>query len=368
MGIATANITDSRDVAPYNRELWDPLMLRAAEIEGILQNLSKGSQDHNGRREARVSHPRAVVEGRGLSATTAVSLGVVLPGESTSPRRNNTSGVYMVLNGTAQVIEGERTMTVTKTDVWTKPSMSVEKIENTWIEPFHYLHYSNAALLETLSCYYEDGGPLGTFHGGPEPHHEGDAVRSKDLTPPIPLGTDGGEILLPYEHLIDPDYVEDKPLHFKWNDVSEHLDQVRSLKSGYTGRPLFVLYNPATGRLNGTTPSFFATIAAFGPDFEGPTHRHMSAAINYHFAGSGSSIVNGEEVHWQAGDLMLSAPAWSDHAHTSGPDGAMILTIQDHPFHISNGSLVWQEDIEYGEVIAIGNQAGFSTNIGALQN
>lgn len=365
MSIAEAHISYSRDEAAHERVLWEPLMLRAAQIEEVFANLQAGDADRNGRREARIAHPRANNAGRGLAPTTAVSLGTLLPGESTTPGRNNTSGVYMVIGGQAEVTEGERVFTVGPTDVWTKPSMALESIANHGDEPFRYLHYSNSALLETLSYYYEDGGPIGTFHGGKEPLEAGS--RSKDLTPPIPLDTDGGEILLPYEHLIDPDYVEDRPLHFSWSDVSAHLDRVRSLKSGYTGRPLFVLYNPATGRLNGTTPSFFATIAAFGANFSGPTHRHMSSAINYHFAGSGSSVVNGEEVHWEAGDLMLSAPAWSEHAHTSGPNGAMILTIQDHPFHIGNGSLVWQEDIENGEVIALGTQAGFSTNIGSLQ-
>lgn len=361
MGLASPQLIDSRAQAPERRELWDPLMLRAAEIEDIFTRLAQGEPDERGRREMRVVHPRALGLGGGLSPTTAVSLGLLLPGEATVPRRNNASGVTMNLSGHAEVTTGDESFSVGETDVWTKPSMAMETLTNISDEPFRYLRYSNTALLETLEYYYEDGGPIGLFHGGPEPVEGG--PRSKDLTPPIPLEGGRGEVLLPYEHLIDPEYVEDNPLHFTWDQVSQHLDRVRSLKSGYTGRPLFVLYNPATGRLNGTTPSFFATIAAFGANFSGPSHRHMSSAINYHFAGSGSSVVNGERVEWKAGDLMLSAPAWQEHSHTSGPDGALILTIQDHPFHISNGSLVWQEDIEHGEVIAIGNQAGFSTNI-----
>ena len=38
--------------------------------------------------------------------------------------------------------------------------------------------------------------------------------------------------LLPYEHLIDPDYVTDRPLHFAWADVSQHLSGVLGLTTG----------------------------------------------------------------------------------------------------------------------------------------
>jgi gentisate 1,2-dioxygenase len=265
----------------------------------------------------------------------------------------------MVLGGEGTVELGERKMSVEQQDVWTKPSMDLETLRNNGSVPFRYLKYSNAALLESISAYYEDFGNTGNIENDPG---SSSRRRAKDLAPAIPLGSDGGQ-LLPYEHIIDPDPNIDNPLLFRWAEVSQHLSGVLGLKTGYTGRPLLCLYNPSTGRLNGTTPSFFATITAVGGEFIGGTHRHMSSAINYHFAGRGYSIVEGQRFDWAAGDLMLSAPGWAAHGHTIGGEGARILTVQDHPLHISTGSLVWQEDIGEGEVLALGTQAGFETNL-----
>ncbi|MEU1997978.1 hypothetical protein ABZ511_26340 [Nocardia gamkensis] len=355
----TAHLLDSRHEPRYQREQWAPLMISAAEIEAAFGALEAGDPDDRGRREMLVVHPQAPQGVRGLAPATQVSLGVLLPGESTVPVRANTTGLSMCLAGNATIRIGARTMNVVTQDVWTKPSMNMEVLTNNGTNPFRYLRYTNAALLEAISSYYEDfgsaAGPAGTSASPGK-------RRAKDFAPAIDLSGDGGQ-LLPYEHIIDPDPVIDTPLLFAWADVSQHLSGVLGLRTGYTGRPLYCLYNPSTGRLNGTTPSFFATITAIGGDFAGGTHRHMSSAINYHFAGNGYSIVEGQRFDWSAGDLMLSAPGWAAHAHTITGEGARILTVQDHPLHTSTGSLVWQEDIDNGEVLALGTQTGFETNL-----
>jgi gentisate 1,2-dioxygenase len=355
-----AHLLDSRQAPPYRREQWSPLMISAAEIDTAFTALEAGEPDDRGRREMLIVHPQAPNGVRGLAPATQVSLGVLLPGESTVPVRANTTGLSMCLAGNGTVSIGARTMRVVQQDVWTKPSMNLEALANNGTTAFRYLRYTNAALLEAISAYYED-------FGSTVETHDHDVVsapgrRAKDLAPAIALGDDGSQ-LLPYEHIIDPDPITDSPLLFAWAKVSQHLSGVLGLKTGYTGRPLYCLYNPSTGRLNGTTPSFFATVTAIGGDFAGGTHRHMSSAINYHFAGNGYSIVEGQRFDWSAGDLMLSAPGWAAHAHTISGEGARILTVQDHPLHTSTGSLVWQEDIDNGEVLALGTQTGFETNL-----
>jgi len=47
------------------------------------------------------------------------------------------------------------------------------------------------------------------------------------------------------------------------------------------------MYDPTTGRTNGTTPTFFATITIRPAKIVDRPHRHVSAAINYYFQGSG---------------------------------------------------------------------------------
>ena len=127
------------------------------------------------------------------------------------------------------------------------------------------------------------------------------------------------------------------------------------------GRTIMLLYHPVTERRAGTTPSYFGTwarIPAGTPPYSGTRgHRHISASINYHVQGWGRSVVDGATVEWKAGDLLLSAPTWSEHAHYMGSDGATVLTVQDHPMHIALGSLLWQERMN-GPILALGQQEG----------
>ena len=138
--------------------------------------------------------------------------------------------------------------------------------------------------------------------------------------------------MMPYETLINPPAVASRAHHWPWLDVKAHLDKLDALGDDYVGRRLYLLHNPATGRTNGTTPSFFATMTIRPPAIVDRPHRHVSAAINYFFHGSGWSRVAGQRYEWGAGDLMLTAPGWAIHNHASGPDERVYeLTVQDQP-------------------------------------
>ena len=129
----------------------------------------------------------------------------------------------------------------------------------------------------------------------------------------------------------------------------------------YVGRRLYLLHNPITGRTNGTTPSFFATMTIRPAGIVDRPHRHSSAAINYFFQGRGRSTVEGRIVEWSAGDLMLSAPGWAVHNHASYDERVYELTVQDQPFGIATESLLWQEDLKHPPAV-LGAEAGFATN------
>jgi len=144
--------------------------------------------------------------------------------------------------------------------------------------------------------------------------------------------------------------------------VKQRLDELAALGRDYVGRRLYLLYNPATGRTNGTTPSFFATITMRPPGIVDRPHRHVSAAINYFFHGRGHSHIAGRRYEWQAGDLMFTAPGWAIHHHASEDDDYVYeLTVQDQPFHLALESLLWQEDLRRPARL-LGSEPGFATN------
>ena len=219
------------------------------------------------------------------------------------------------------------------------------------------LTYSNVPLLQHMQVYlYEDNPPSVVA-----------VVRREDDADPrrnnpfgmFPISDDGG-LLMPYETLINPQAVESRPLHFPWQRVKPELDKLEALGKEYVGRRLY-MYNPATGRTNGITPNFFATMTIRPPKIVDRPHRHVSAAINYYFSGAGYSVVGGNRYEWKAGDLMLSAPGWAVHNHASYDDYVYELTVQDQPLNIAMESLLWQEDLKHPAVV-LGAATGFATN------
>ena len=146
----------------------------------------------------------------------------------------------------------------------------------------------------------------------------------------IPLGKEGG-MLMPYEILINPQTVESKPLHFPWKDVKRELDKLEALGKDYVGRRLYMMYNPVTGRTNGVTPNFFATITIRPPKIVDRPHRHVSAAINYYFHGKGYSMVAGRRIAFAQYDVW-NHPSYATYRHVNdGKDLQVRLTYSNAP-------------------------------------
>jgi gentisate 1,2-dioxygenase len=273
--------------------------------------------------------------------------------------RRNSSEVEFCIRGGGTAVVGGRRIDFSTYDAWNHPAWRDTFQVNDRDELQVRLTYSNAPLLEKLNVHVvEDGGA------------ESIAVRPASEEPDSrrrsPYGTFAltpeGAMLMPYETLIDPAPVHSHALHWPWRGVKEHLDRLEALGADYAGRRLYLLYNPATGRTNGTTASFFATITMRPAGIVDRPHRHVSAAINYYFRGRGRSVVAGKRYEWKAGDLMLSAPGWAVHNHASYDDDVVYeLTIQDQPLHIAMESLLWQEDLKRPPRL-LGAEAGFATN------
>lgn len=367
--MATAkHIVDVSGSEPRASDLWEPLVIPREDIDAEIERLAALPQPANGRREARFVHPRATPPGLGLAPGIDVRLSVLLPGERTAPIRHNSTPVNFCIRGAGTTtVDGEQ-VRYQAYDVFNTPSYRTYVHANETDEIQVRLTYSNAPLLEKLHVHLVEENP-GAAAPGTGTTTSTSAVAERDPAAVSPFGTfplnDSGAMLMPYEALINPPTVESRVLHWPWADVKAHLDKLDALGSDYVGRRLYLLYNPATGRTNGTTPSFFATITIRPAGVVDRPHRHVSAAINYFFRGHGHSRVAGRRYDWKAGDLMLSAPGWAIHNHASGDEQVYELTVQDQPLNIAMESLLWQEDLKRPAVV-LGTEAGFATNRGEL--
>jgi gentisate 1,2-dioxygenase len=355
--------TDVSDAKPRKQDLWPTLIVPRAAIEAQIERLASIPRPASGRRAAAISHPSNTGPVPAFAPGIDVTVEVLKPGEESLPIARNSSQVDMCIRGSGVARIGTKTFGVEQFDVWNTPSMDPYVYRNDGQDLFVRMSYSNAPLLERLEVHYVDTKPqLVDIAGTPsgEPHG-----RARDMAESIDLGADGAQ-LLGYEYLVDIDTVEWQPLLWRWKDVNPHLTKVYTRDRRYTGRHLYLLYNPATERRMGTSPCFFATIAKYPPDKLDQPHRHVSAAINYYFIGHGRSAVMGKKLEWEAGDLHLSAPGWAVHHHGSREQGFCALTIQDHPLHIAMDSLLWQETLK-APIVKLGSQSGFQTNLAELE-
>jgi gentisate 1,2-dioxygenase len=295
-----------------------------------------------------------------LAPGIEVALEVLLPAERTVAFRQNSTQVNFVIRGAGHSIVGGKRFPVKVYDVWNTPSMHPYWHGNDGDDLLVRLTYSNASLLEMMNIHYVEENPPPVEAVKHEVISEDDQKRRVSPYGTFQL-TEEGAFLMPYEALINPPAVESNALHWPWEKVKEQLDKLEALGKDYVGRRLYMLYNPMTGRTNGCTPSFFATITIRPPKIVDRPHRHTSAAINYYFHGTGRSTVEGKVYEWKAGDLMLSAPGWAVHNHASHDDYVYELTVQDQPLNIYMESLLWQESLKLPFSV-LGQQEGFGTN------
>ncbi len=340
--------------------LGQPMVIPKEALDAEVERLAALPAPGNGRRVSRIINPETG-PGGGLTHGIGVSLCVLKPGERTAPIRHNSSLVDFCIHGAGHTIIDGQILHYRQYDVWTTPPWAVYEHFNETGQPQVRLSYSNAPLLEKLNVHIVDESP--NLEGvAEEEAHEEDVAAA-------PFGTfqltPEGAFLMPYEKLINPGVVSLKPLHWPWEKVRAELDRLKTFGKEYVGRRLYLLYDPATGRTNGTTNCFFAAITIRPRNITDRPHRHASAAINYYFAGRGHSVVEGKRYTWKAGDLMLSAPGWAVHNHASEDEDVYELTIQDQPLQIAMSSLLWQETLK-GPAKLLGVSGGFATNRAAV--
>ena len=353
---------DRTRVQSESPHLIPPVVIKKREIDAEIERLAALERPANGRRESRVVHQQTGV-GDGLAYTIGVSICVLKPGERTRPMRQNSSLVDFCIRGAGYTLVNGKRIDYQQHDVWTTPPWSVFENFNDTDELQVRLSYSNSPLLEKLNVHIIEEGPQLDSTATMSAEKIGDSAKISPFGT-FPLNEDGA-YLMPYERLINPDHIDVRPLHWPWQTVKAELDKLRDLGKSYAGRRLYLMYDPATGRTNGTTHTFFATITIRPKNIVDRPHRHVSAAVNYYCQGRGYSTVEGKRYEWEAGDLMLSAPGWAIHNHASKDEDVYELTIQDQPMHLALGSLLWHEDLR-GEPKLLGLSSGFETNRAAV--
>ena len=287
-----------RTPKPY-RQL-KPLLVTKAEIDAEIERLASGP--FRGSRSCQIINP-GLMATRSLYPAVSVSLNVLLPGERTRPHRHNSSVVNFALQGSGSSIIGGRTIKWGQHDTWSTPPWMVHQHVNDSDDIDVRLSYSNSGLLDLLGVHvFEDAEDLDPNQPMGNPIAELEMSQRGEV-----IGEDGAAVLT-YEQLISPEPPYQPPLHWPYPLIHERLQALRALGQEYKGRRLFLMYDRSTGRSQGTTSTFFATITMRPAGIVDEPHRHTSGGGRLHsFNGRGWSVVGGRR-YMVAGDLMLTAP------------------------------------------------------------
>jgi gentisate 1,2-dioxygenase len=141
----------------------------------------------------------------------------------------------------------------------------------------------------------------------------------------------------PYPDGWQPAEVEtrDSPMLFSYDQTERRLDATQPDPSGKYGRRI-ELGSPAL-------PTIGLFVDRYDPGFASRPYR---TTANYQYCvieGSGSSIVDGVEVAWSTGDVIV-IPTWHEQQHFSS-DGATVLAVTDEPLQRLCGYLRTSDEV-----------------------
>jgi len=138
-----------------------------------------------------------------------------------------------------------------------------------------------------------------------------------------------------------------RPFIWKWKDVEARLQKELEEEDFLgKGRGTVALVHEDTGDSYGVSPNMNMVAQVFEPGERNKPHRHTNMALCIIVKGEGYSIIDGEKIEWEAGDVFI-APPWTDHEHcnTSETEQALFYTIQDVPV-VSNMGVWFRESPE----------------------
>ena len=128
-----------------------------------------------------------------------------------------------------------------------------------------------------------------------------------------------------------PDGVHSPLMHYPWEQARESLLRLASETDGSPHDGVILEYtNPRTG--GPVMPTMACHIQLIRPGEHTLAHRHTSSVIYHVVEGSGSTVVDGQIINWEAKDVFC-LPGWTFHEHIneSNSEPSILFSFSDQP-------------------------------------
>lgn len=265
--------------SPYATYQWRYRECRAALAAGAKLMTAEDA----GRRILNFRNPTGDTS-IGASRTLLHAYQLVMPGERAPSHRHTAHALRVILESKDMysVVNGEKTLMETG-DVVLTPGMTWHSHEHNGEEPAYWIDGLDVPLVSALQVQ--------TFEPHPDQYETVETV------------------------------VEDSPMRFSHEAIQHSLDKTETDPEGYFGRRI---------QLNAET---MPTLGLYVYRLEsGQRTRRYRTNASTSFAsmqGSGTSIIDGEEIHWEHGDIFI-VPAWRWIEHRPNED-CQLFSMTDEP-------------------------------------
>lgn len=138
-----------------------------------------------------------------------------------------------------------------------------------------------------------------------------------------------------------------RPAIWRWKDLESAL--IKSIEDNSflrEGRGAVSMVHDETGDALGVCSSLNMLVQVFEPGVHNAAHRHSNFALFIVKEGRGYSVIDGERIDWQAGDVFF-APAWAAHEHwnSSDTERVVLYTVQNVPEVAAIGASFFEQPI-----------------------
>jgi gentisate 1,2-dioxygenase len=282
-------------------DVYDSLLQARDKI-----SVARGSVE---RRVIRLVNP-GLAETEMTSQTILLSFQLIQPGEVAPAHRHTMSAFRFILQGHGAYtnVDGQK-MVMEDGDLILTPGGCWHEHAHEGDENMVWIDGLDVPFIQALQQISFD-----PYKGRLPVTERIDAATFYDLTRPVGSATDKTPPLL----------------HYHWSDTYTSLQRLAKTPGNAFDGAALEFVNPANG--GPTLPTMSCRVQMLRPNEKTESHRHTSTSIYHAFRGSGTTIINGEEFHWQKGDTFI-VPLWHwhEHANASASEEAILFSMHDEP-------------------------------------
>ncbi|WP_087560350.1 cupin domain-containing protein [Rhodococcus sp. NCIMB 12038] len=298
---------------PAPQSSMQPMHWRWADLLGYLEELGRVLDLRPGgdRRTLRLANPGLEY---GTTPTFWASIQYIRPGEVATAHRHTPDAFRFVMHGSgcSTTVDGEN-YEMNAGDLVLTPGWAWHDHVHAGDEPMIWLDVLDVSLMRNLHNIFFQPYPEETQPVSRQPQKSWQEYGSGILRPVGPAPRPAVNPLLVYP--------KDQ------TDIA--LGRARGLDPDPADDVILEYQNPTDG--GAALPSMSMKIQILRPGFSGVTHRHSGSKVYWVVEGAGTTVVDGRQFDWNAGDF-LAIPPWAAVRHLNAHSTeARLFRVDDSP-------------------------------------